>query len=276
MLFAIDIGNTNILLGIFEGGRLSVHWRLKSEARRTQDEYWVYLATLFSMARVEPKKIDGAVVSSVVPTLTDTFRELCHNHFGLEALLIGSGVKTGMALLVDNPKEVGADRIVNAVAAYERFHGACVVVDFGTATTFDVVSERGEYLGGIIAPGIGISAEALFKRTSKLPRVELEKTGRIIGKNTIESIQSGVVYGYTSMVEGMLARIFREIQGVCPVIATGGFAPLIATHTQTIDIVDEWLTLEGLRTLFLRNRPRGHEASRDFIPPGESSRSSFS
>jgi len=247
MLFAIDIGNTNILLGIFEGNRLSVHWRLKSETRRTLDEYWVYLAALFSMAGLDPKKIDGAVVSSVVPTLTDTFLELCHHRFGLDALVIGSGVKTGMALIVENPKEVGADRIVNAVGAYERFHGACIVVDFGTATTFDVISGRGEYLGGIIAPGIGISAEALFKRTSKLPRVELEKAGRVIGKNTIESIQSGVVYGYSSMVEGMLARIFREIQGPVPVIATGGFAPLIAAHTQAIDFVDEWLTLEGLR-----------------------------
>ena len=253
MLLAIDIGNTNTLLGIFLGDELAFHWRLKSEARRTQDEYWVYLDALFRMEGVVPSKIDGVIASSVVPTLTDTFREMCLTRFRLKPLFVESGVKTGMALLVDNPKEVGADRIVNAVAAYERFQGACIVVDFGTATTFDVISGQGEYLGGVIAPGIGISAEALFKRTSKLPRVELEKVGRMIGKNTIESIQSGLVYGYASMVEGMLARIFKEIGSPCPVIATGGFAQLIALHTKMIGQTDEMLTLKGLRLLFLKN-----------------------
>lgn len=259
MLFAVDIGNTNTLLGIFLADELVFHWRLKSDARRTEDEYWVYLDALFRMAGVIPSRIDGAIVSSVVPTLTDTFREMCLVRFGLKPLLVESGVKTGMALLVDNPKEVGADRIVNAVAAYERFNRACIIVDFGTATTFDVISERGEYLGGVIAPGIGISAEALFKRTSKLPRVELEKAGRVIGKNTIEHIQSGLVYGYASMVEGMLVRIFKEMGVPCPVIATGGFAQLIASHTKMIEQVDELLTLKGLKMLFLKNRPKQEE-----------------
>jgi type III pantothenate kinase len=259
MLLTVDIGNTNTLLGIFLDDELVFHWRLKSDARRTQDEYWVYLDAFFRMAGVIPSRIDGAIVSSVVPTLTDTFREMCLVRFGLKPLFVESGVKTGIALLVDNPKEVGADRIVNAVAAYERFHRACVVVDFGTATTFDVISERGEYLGGVIAPGIGISAEALFKRTSKLPRVELEKAGRVIGKNTIEHIQSGLVYGYASMVEGMLVRIFKELGAPCPVIATGGFAQLIASHTKMIEQVDELLTLKGLRMLFLKNRSKQEE-----------------
>jgi type III pantothenate kinase len=254
MLLVIDIGNTNIVMGIFQGETLKAHWRLGTRRDKTQNEYGVLVKSLLDLEGIELPEIKGAIISSVVPNLTPILYQSFRLLLPLEPIVVGPGTKTGIPVLVDNPREVGTDRVVNAVAAYSKYGGPLVVVDFGTATTFDAISAKGEYLGGAIAPGIGISMEALFRETAQLPRVELRRPDRIIGKNTVDSIQSGVFFGYVALVDGM-ARAFKgELGGKPKVIATGGMAPIIAKTSEEIEQVDPWLTLEGLRILFQKNR----------------------
>jgi type III pantothenate kinase len=253
VLLVIDVGNTNIVYGLFDGERLLHQFRVETGRGRTSDEYAVTLRQLLDMHDVDAGAVDAAVVASVVPALTDTMVKLVKSAFGRDAMVVGPGVRTGMAILIENPREVGADRIVNAVAAFEQVKGGVIVVDFGTATTFDCVTPKGEYLGGVIAPGIQISAEALFARAAKLPRVEIARPPKVVGRNTLLSMQSGIVYGYVGLVDGLVERIRAEVGYPCRVIATGGLAPLIAPLSHTIEAVEEELTLVGLRLLYERN-----------------------
>ncbi|MBN9165994.1 MAG: pantothenate kinase [Myxococcales bacterium 68-20] len=254
MLLAIDVGNTNIVLGLFDGSRLVHQFRIESSRGRTADEYAVVVRELLSMRNVAASDVKGAIVASVVPPLTEPMLDLVRRAFGFEALVVGPGIKTGMSILYENPREVGADRIVNAVAAYERFHGGLIVVDFGTATTFDCVTPKGEYMGGVIAPGIQISADALFSRAAKLPRVEIQRPAKVVGRNTQHSMQSGIVYGYVGLVDGLVERIIEETAfPSCAVVATGGLARMIGPLSRTIQDVDDDLTLTGLRILHERN-----------------------
>ncbi|MDR7870931.1 MAG: type III pantothenate kinase [Tissierellaceae bacterium] len=257
MLLVIDVGNTNIVFGIYKGKELINNWRIASEKNRTSDEYGLLFEQIFRFHVLEADDIESIIISSVVPPLMHTLSAMCIKYFNIDPIVVGPGVRTGMDIKYDNPKEVGADRIVNGVAGYEKFGGPLIIVDFGTAITFDAISKNGDYLGGVITPGIGISSEALFLRTSKLPKVEIAKPDRIIGKNTVNSIQSGLVYGYVGLVDYIIENMMNEMTTngeTVKVIATGGFATLIGDESKYISAVDKLLTLDGLRIIYERNR----------------------
>lgn len=254
MLLTIDIGNTNIKIGVYQGERLTAHWRVTTERHRLADEYLVLLHNLFDLGGVDPRHISGCAISCVVPPLTGEFRTLCNRYFHVEPLMVNSTTPTGLHYKVDSPAELGADRIANSLAAFRRYGGPVIVLAFGTATTFDVITAAGEYVGGAIAPGIGISADALFRLAAKLYQVELVRPPRAIGANTIHHMQSGVILGYAGLVEGLVRRMQAELGTACPVVATGGLAELIAAETEAITTVEPYLTLDGLRLIYEMNR----------------------
>jgi len=278
MLLAVDVGNTNTVLGLFrldaEAGLppkgaavptkerfdLTAHWRITTHRTQTVDEYGVFFVKLFEMHGLSPSQVTHIIISSVVPPLDSTLHQVCQTYFHQEPLFVEPGIKTGMPVLVDNPTELGADRLADCIAAIERYGGPCIVVDFGTATKFEVISEKGEYLGGAIAPGLGLSAEALFSRAARLSRVDIKRPAKVIGTNTVGHLQSGLYYGYIGLVDGVLERIFAELGQKPRVIATGGLARMVAADSHYISDIDDLLTLDGLRILFERNRhtrPRG-------------------
>jgi type III pantothenate kinase len=258
MLLAIDVGNTNIVVGVFRGATLAHSWRLMTLRERTADELGILLTNLCAHHRIQPQEVSGIVMGSVVPPLTPTLLAMAREYFGRTPLNLEPGVDTGMPVLYDNPAEVGADRIVNGIAAYEQYGRAegrgIVVVDFGTATTFDVVSAAGEYLGGVICPGPQISADALFQRAARLPRIDVKKPERVIGSNTVAAMQAGLFWGYVDMVQGLVARIRAELGGMSVVVATGGLASVVAPETDVIEHVEPELTLHGLRIVWERNQ----------------------
>jgi type III pantothenate kinase len=272
MLLALDVGNTNTVLGLYRlddaqpasaanppapiDGRpeLAAHWRVTTHRTQTSDEYGVLFVNLFNMSGISVDQVTHIIISSVVPPVESTLRRVCEKYFHLQPLFVEPGIKTGMPVLVDNPAELGADRLVNAIAAFERYGGPCIVVDFGTATTFDVISAKGEYLGGAIAPGLGISADALFSHAARLGRVDIKRPAKVIGTNTVTHLQSGLYYGYIGLVDGILERMIAELGSPARVIATGGLARQISEDSRYIAEIDDMLTLDGLRILFDRNR----------------------
>ncbi len=254
MLLVIDIGNTNIVFGVYRNETLVNHWRLSTELHKTVDEYAILLNSLLYFEKIRLTDIETAIISCVVPPLLTSFQFMCSKYIGINPIVVEPGIKTGMPILYENPQEVGADRIVNAVAGYEKHRKALIIVDFGTATTFDYVTPRGEYAGGAIAPGVMISLEALFERASKLPRVELVKPKEIVGKNTIGAMQAGIIYGYISLVDGIVKRMKESVKADPYVIATGGLANLIYRESTSLDEVDDFLTLKGLKILYEKNK----------------------
>lgn len=255
MLLAVDVGNTNTVLGLYRDRELVAHWRIETRKERTADEYAALLHSLFNLAQLPWNSPKAAIIATVVPSALAPIKRLCSEILGVPKLLVvDPGIKTGMPILTENPREVGADRIVNAVAAFEKIQGGCIVVDFGTATTFDVINPKGEYLGGAIAPGITISADALYARAAKLPRVEITRPRSVVGRNTIASMQAGLLFGYVGLVDGIVTRMREEISFPVQVIATGGLAPLLAPESKTIEMIDEMLTLTGLNVLYYRNQ----------------------
>ncbi|MBI3924679.1 MAG: type III pantothenate kinase [Armatimonadetes bacterium] len=253
MLLTVDAGNTNVTLGLYRGDELGPCWRLASDADRMADEYGLQLTGLLAHAGISPQELTGACMASVVPPLTGKLFAACRKYLAVEPLVVGAGVKTGVRVLYEDPRTVGSDRIVNACAVKKLYGGPACVVDFGTATTFDAISPGGEYLGGAIAPGIHIGAHGLYRSTAKLPRVDIERPPSVIGRNTPHAIQSGLVFGYASLVEGMVARFRRELGADMKVVATGGLAELMAGETTVIDVIAPWLTLEGLRLIWDMN-----------------------
>jgi type III pantothenate kinase len=253
MLLVIDVGNTNTSLGVYEGETLRAHWRLTTTRERTVDEYGVHARNLFALAEIDFREITSAAVASVVPPLNFTLKRMAEVYFDLSPLFIDHTTDTGLEILYDPPSDVGADRIVDAVAAVHKYGAPCIVVDFGTATTFDAIDAQGRYLGGVITPGINISSDALFMRAARLPRVEIKRPQKVIGSSTVGSIQSGLYYGYVGLVDGILRRMIEELGGSVRVVSTGGLAPLIATGSELIEAVDDTLTLEGMRLIYERS-----------------------
>jgi type III pantothenate kinase len=257
-ILVIDVGNTNTVLGLYQGETLRALWRLATSREQTADEYGILTHNLFALENLSAAEVSGIMIASVVPTLNSVLAEMARKYFKMDALFLEPGTRTGMAILVDNPQEVGADRIADAVAAFEKYGGPCIVMDFGTAITFDAISTKGEYLGGVIMPGIGIAAEALFQRTAKLPHVEFREPDRVIGTNTISHIQSGLYYGALDAVDGMLGRLSAVLGKQTKIIATGGQAPLIAGASKYKPVIDGSLTLDGLRIIYYRNQTGRH------------------
>ncbi len=268
MLLAIDVGNSNMVLGLYERAAveqpwsLRHHWRMTTPLKNTVDELRLSLGTLFAMDRIDTAGITGVAIASVVPPIDSLLRDVVEKMFGMKALFVEPGVKTGLPVVTDNPSEVGADRIVNSVAAFERYGGPTIVVDLGTATTFDVISAKGEFLGGAIAPGVGISAEALFNSAARLSRVNIRKPAKVIGTGTVDNIQIGLFYGYIGLIDGICDRMIAELGPETKVVATGGFARLLADHSRRISTVDENLTLDGIRMIYERNFERQQERVR--------------
>jgi type III pantothenate kinase len=267
MLLALDVGNTNTVLGLYrlddgKAGELAAHWRVTTHRTQTADEYGVLFVNLFTMSGLNVDEVKHIIISSVVPPVETTLRRVCERYFHLKPLFVEPGIKTGMPVLVDNPAELGADRLVNAIAAFERYGGPCIVVDFGTATTFDVISAKGEYLGGAISPGLGISADALFARAARLGRVDIKRPVKVIGTNTVTHLQSGLYYGYIGLVDGILDRMIAELGAPALVIATGGLARQISEDSRFITQIDDMLTLDGLKILYERNRTTRPRASK--------------
>jgi type III pantothenate kinase len=254
LLLAMDVGNTNIMLGVYSGENLEIWWRISTKRAQTEDEYGVIIRNLFQQNGLKAECIKAVIISSVVPPLLCSLEKMSKKYFKVSPMIVGPGIKTGLNILMDNPREVGADRIVNAVGAIGLYGGPLIIVDFGTATTFCVISSKGEYLGGAIAPGIQISTEALFQKAAKLPRVELLRPQKIIGKNTVSSMQSGFFYGFVGQVDGIVGRMLKELNEKPFVVATGGLAGLIATESETIEEVNYFLTLEGLRIIYDKNK----------------------
>jgi type III pantothenate kinase len=254
MLLTIDVGNTNINIGVFDGKKLKGTWKVTTAVHRMPDEYASLLLNLFERRSTDASQITDAILCSVVPTLVGVFEEVCRRYLKVSPLVVESGVKTGVRICLDNPREVGTDRVVNAVAAHQLYGGSVIVIDLGTATTFDAVSEDGDYLGGAIAPGIAIATEALFTRTAALPRVELTHPKRAVGRSTVAAMQSGIVFGYAGLIEGIVARMQQEMGGKAKVVATGGYADLLARETPVIEVVNHELTLIGLRLIYEMNK----------------------
>ncbi|MCT8136389.1 type III pantothenate kinase [Anaerobacillus sp. CMMVII] len=253
MIFVLDVGNTNIVLGVYDGEVLKYHWRIGTNRQKTEDEYGMMVKQLFANEELQFRDIDGIIISSVVPPIMYALEQMCKKYFSITPMVIGPGIKTGLNIKYDNPKEVGADRIVNAVAGIDLYGGPLIIVDFGTATTYCYINEDKQYMGGAIAPGIGISTEALYNRASKLPRIEIVKPKNIIGKNTVSAMQAGILYGYVGQVEGIVTRMKEQANGNPKVIATGGLAPLIANESTLIDVVEPFLTLKGLQMIYNKN-----------------------
>ncbi|MCD8500993.1 MAG: type III pantothenate kinase [Bacillaceae bacterium] len=253
MIFVIDVGNTNIVLGVYHKDILTHHWRMETSRQKTEDEYGMIVKQFFANEGLKLSDIKGIIISSVVPPIMYSLEQMCKKYFSIAPMVIGPGIKTGLNIKYDNPKEVGADRIVNAVAAIELYGSPLIIVDFGTATTYCYVNELNQYMGGAIAPGIGISTEALYTRASKLPRIEIAKPKDIIGKNTVTAMQSGILYGYVGQVEGIVARIKSQAAVDPKVVATGGLASLISKESSVINIVDPFLTLKGLKMIYQKN-----------------------
>ena len=253
MLLVIDVGNTNTVLGLYDGDEIVHDWRIRTVVDHTVDEYGMLIYNLYKNSKVSPRAINAIIISCVVPPMLHILEPVCKKYFHIKPLIVGPGIKTGMPIFYDNPREVGADRIVNAIAAFEKYGGDIIVVDFGTATTFDYVSARGEYMGGCICPGIMISSEALFQKAAKLPRIEISRPKMVIGKDTVSSMQAGILYGYAGLVDGLVERIKAEVKSDPKVVATGGLARIIAAETKSIQVVDNLLTLEGLRIIYKRN-----------------------
>ncbi len=256
MIFVLDVGNTNTVIGVYKNDELKHHWRIETSRNKTEDEYGMIIKSLLAHEGLSFTDFDGIIISSVVPPIMAALERMCEKYFKMKPLIVGAGIKTGLDIKYDNPKEVGADRIVNAVAAIQKYGGPLIIVDFGTATTYCYVNEKKQYMGGAIAPGIGISTEALYTRASKLPRIEIVKPDSIVGKSTVSAMQAGILYGYVGQVEGIVRRMKAESPVEPKVIATGGLSALIADESNVIDVVDPYLTLTGLRIIYQRNKDR--------------------